>query len=226
MELVSTIQKRIRFLKNILKPLTQKQASPRWRSFTEMQTQQNPGNEMLTGYRVFQLWLSKKYCPQIKGFRDALQTASVWYLAGSSNCVPERDGGGRYSDAGMFIGEELSSSGEEGAKTILQGNTPLRNFVAGFVSWISHKYLRRLPTSESQEEKHALKERARKARTWNNHFTGCPPLQIPLPETPVKKERSKWMNERCCLAREGRNFALINKLVTEIGHTSEKKGLG
>lgn len=31
------------------------------------------------------------------------------------------------------------------------------------------------------------------------------------------------MEERYCLARKGRNFAFINKLVTEIGHTSERK---
>lgn len=28
---------------------------------------------------------------------------------------------------------------------------------------------------------------------------------------------------RYCLARKGRNSAFINKLVTEIGHTSERK---
>ena len=32
------------------------------------------------------------------------------------------------------------------------------------------------------------------------------------------------MDESGCLASKGRNFALINKLVTEIGHTSERKG--
>lgn len=37
-------------------------------------------------------------------------------------------------DPGMFIGEELNSSGEDRAKTVLQGNTPLRNVVPGFVS--------------------------------------------------------------------------------------------
>lgn len=31
------------------------------------------------------------------------------------------------------------------------------------------------------------------------------------------------MDERYCLARKGRNSAFINKLVTEIGHTSERK---
>lgn len=32
--------------------------------------------------------------------------------------------------------------------------------------------------------------------------------------------------ERYCLARRGRNSALINKLVTEIGHTSERRAGG
>lgn len=36
--------------------------------------------------------------------------------------------------------------------------------------------------------------------------------------------RNEKMDESGCLASKGRNFALINKLVTEIGHTSERKG--
>lgn len=39
---------------------------------------------------------------------------------------------------------------------------------------------------------------------------------------PFKKEQRKT-SERCSLARKGRNFAFINKLVTEIGHTSKRK---
>lgn len=31
------------------------------------------------------------------------------------------------------------------------------------------------------------------------------------------------MDERPCPARKGRNFAFINKLVTEIGHTSKRE---
>lgn len=34
------------------------------------------------------------------------------------------------------------------------------------------------------------------------------------------------MDERHCLARKGGDFALINKLVTEIGHTSKKEAGG
>ena len=34
------------------------------------------------------------------------------------------------------------------------------------------------------------------------------------------------MDERCSLAGKGRNSAFINKLVTEIGHTSKKESRG
>ena len=104
----------------------------------------------------------------------------------------------------VLKGKSWTSSGGVGANMVLQGSTLLRNLVTGFISWTSHKYLRRLPASQSQEEKHALKERAREARTRNNHFTSRPLLQILL--AVILLRRMERMDGEILPSQEGKKL--------------------